>query len=88
MKLMKTTNLSQFRTHLASMLDAVNDDREPLLVTRQGGAAAVVMSADEYAAIETTLHLLRSPANIRRLRESIDELDRGEGTERQLVADG
>lgn len=82
---MRTTSYSEFRKNLASNLDRVNDDREPVLITRdRGKPAAVLMSLDEYASWEETLHLMKSPANAVRLREAITELEAGKGVERSL----
>ena len=45
----------------------------------------VMMSMDDYQALEETAYLLRSPKNMRRLIESIIELEGGRGSERTLV---
>jgi len=52
-------------------MDKVSDDRSPLIVTRRGGKAVVVLSLEEYRGMEETLYLMRSPANARRLLRSI-----------------
>ena len=44
-----------------------------------------MISLDDYEALEETAYLLRSPKNVRRLLESIAELESGGGTERDLV---
>jgi len=45
----------------------------------------VVISLEDYQALEETAYLLRSPKNARRLLESIAELEAGEGMERELL---
>jgi len=50
-------------------------------ITSKAGNA-VLMSADEYAALEETAHLLRSPANAERLSKSLASKRR---TERDLT---
>ncbi len=83
---MRTTSYSELRKNLARLLDRVNDDREPLIITRgRGKPAAVLMSLEEFASYEETRHLLRSPANAERQRQSIAELDAGGGKERKLA---
>ena len=83
---MRTTSYSELRRNLAAALDRVNEDREPVIITRdRGKPAAVLMSLEEFASWEETLHLLRSPANARRLQESIAEFEKGGGTERKLA---
>ena len=85
---MDTLSYSYTRQHFASVMDKVNEDRAPLLVTRQSGKPVVVMSLDDYNALEETAYLLRSPENARRLAESVAQLRQGGGTVRDLAADG
>lgn len=40
---------------------------------------------DDYEALEETAYLLRNPKNVRRLMESIAELESGKTTERELI---
>ncbi|MBB6504802.1 antitoxin YefM [Sphingomonas endophytica] len=67
------------------MIDKVVADRAPLAITRQRGEGAVLVSASEWASIEETLYLLRSPANGKRLLESVAELEAGGGEEHELI---
>ena len=82
---MDTITYTELRANLAAKMDAVNNDHAPLLVTRARGKAAVLISAEDYAAIEETLYLLASPKNAERLRASIAEHEGGQGTERDLI---
>lgn len=83
---MRATTATELRKNLASELDRVENDREPLIITRPGGKpAAILMSLEEFGSWEATQHLLKSPENARRLREAIARLDAGGGTPRQLV---
>jgi antitoxin YefM len=85
-RFMRTTSYSEFRKNLASNLDRVNDDCEPVLITRdRGKPAAVLMSLAEYASFEETMYLLRSRKNAQDLRESIAEMETTGGTERKLI---
>ncbi|HTG38610.1 type II toxin-antitoxin system prevent-host-death family antitoxin [Sphingomonas sp.] len=83
---MQTVSYSEARENLKSMIDKVVADRAPLAITRQRGEGAVLVSASEWASIEETLYLLRSPANAKRLLESIAEFDAGGGEVRDLIA--
>lgn len=77
---------TEFRQNLARYMDQVLEDRDPLVVTRQGGRGnVVVMSEAEFAGWQETVHLLSSPANAARLLRSIKEADAGETAERTLV---
>jgi antitoxin YefM len=83
---MRTTSYSELRKNLASALDRVVEDREPVIITRdRGKPAAVLMSLDEFTSWEETLHLLRSPANAARLTAAVEELGKGGGKERKLA---
>ena len=47
--------------------------------------AVVMISLEDYEAMEETTYLLRSPKNAKRLLESIDQLEQGKGKERELI---
>ena len=82
---MKTTTYSDFRRNLSATIDRVADDHEPVLITRSGGkSAAVLMSLEDFASFEETRYLLSSPENAKRLKQAVQELDIGQGIERQL----
>jgi antitoxin YefM len=67
---------SEARKHLFPLIQQVNDDRNPVEITSKGGDA-VLLSLADYQALEETAHLLRSPANVRRLLESLDQARAG-----------
>ncbi|UQV54365.1 type II toxin-antitoxin system Phd/YefM family antitoxin [Corynebacterium pseudodiphtheriticum] len=82
---MKTMSYSDSRAHYAEMLDTVTDDREEVIITRAGHEPVVVVSLDDYESLKETAYLLKSPANARRLLASIEQLENGEGTQRDLL---
>jgi len=84
---MEAITYSQTRQHLAEIMDKVSDDRAPILVTRQKGRPVVMMSLDDYNALEETAYLLRNPKNAKRLLESIENLMAQGGTARELAPD-
>jgi antitoxin YefM len=73
------TTYTALRENLASYLDRVVDDREVVVVKRRGARDVAIIAADELAGLEETAYLLRSPANARRLRNSLRELEQGGG---------
>ncbi len=82
---MDIISYSRARENLARLMDKVSDDRAPLIVTRRGGRSVVVLSLEEYRGMEETLHLMRSPANARRLLKSIRAAEKGEVAVRALI---
>ncbi|MDX8406104.1 MAG: type II toxin-antitoxin system prevent-host-death family antitoxin [Mariprofundus sp.] len=56
-----------------------------LIITRKSEGSVVMISLEDYEAMEETTYLLRSPANARKLLEYIAELESGQGTERALL---
>jgi antitoxin YefM len=63
----------------------VNDDHEPVIVTRAKGKPVVMVSLEDWASMDETTYLLASPENARRLRESIRELNEGKAVVRDLI---
>jgi len=72
------------RANLANTMAQVCNDHAPVIITRKSSAPVVMMSLEDYQAMEETTYLLRSPANARKLLESISELESGNGTVREL----
>ena len=60
------------------MIDKVAADRAPVMITRQRGENVVLISASEWAGMEETLYLLRSPKNAERLLEAVRGFEAGE----------
>ena len=78
---------TELRHRMASYFDQGTDNREPLVVTRQGGKGSVViMSEAEFAGWQETVHLLSSPKNATLLMESIRQARSGETRERGLLS--
>ena len=73
------------RANLASVMDRVCDDHEPLIITRNGEQAVVMLSLEDYKALEETSYLLRTPANAKRLLAAVTQLAANNGVERALV---
>ena len=73
------------RQNLAKTMDKVCEDHAPVIVTRKSSNSVVIMSLEDYEALQETAYLLRSPKNARRLIESIAQLEKDQGTERDLI---
>ncbi|MCL4492571.1 MAG: type II toxin-antitoxin system prevent-host-death family antitoxin [Nitrospirae bacterium] len=81
---MDTITYSSARTRLASTMKKVCESHEPVIITRQKEGAVVMLSLEDFKALEETSYLLRVPKNAKRLLESIAELERGGGKARKL----
>ena len=82
---MNTITYSSARSNLAQTMEKVCDDHNPVIITRKAARPVIMMSLDDYEALEETAYLLRSPKNARRLLESIAQLEAGKGIERELA---
>ncbi len=82
---MKAISYTAARQNLAKTMESVCKDHAPIIVTRKASESVVIISLEDYSALEETAYLLRSPKNARRLIESIAQLESGQGTERELV---
>ena len=72
------------RANLKAVMDRVVEDRTQVVVTRQKSEAVVMMSLADWNAMEETMHLLSTPSNASRLRESVEQLEAGHGKVRVL----
>lgn len=61
------TTYSRARANLAALCNEVTQNREVVIIQRRGAESAALIAADELASLMETAHLLKSPANARRL---------------------
>lgn len=81
---MDTITYTSARGNLAKTMKKVCDDHSPVVITRKTAQPVVMMSLEDFEALEETAYLLRSPKNARRLLESVAELEAGKGSEKEL----
>ena len=84
---MKTLSYTESRANYAQVLDDVVNNREETIITRAGHEPVVIVSLADYESLRETAYLMRSPANARRLLESIDRLENGGGARHDLAED-
>lgn len=82
---MNIISYSSFRSHLANVLDQVNEDHTPIIITRRNGQSAVLMSMEDFKGYEETAYLMANPANAYRLTASILEAENGKTTPHNLL---
>ncbi|MCP4691250.1 MAG: type II toxin-antitoxin system prevent-host-death family antitoxin [Desulfobacterales bacterium] len=84
---MNAVTFSNAGKQLSNIMEEVCDSHDPVIITRTDGSPVVMMSLEDYNAIEETMYLLRSPANAAHLRASIAEYEAGKYGERELIND-
>ena len=83
---MDAMTYTTLRANLASTMDRVCNDHEALIISRNGDQAVVMLSLEDYKALEETAYLLRTPTNAKRLLSAATQLNADQGTERELAA--
>ena len=74
---MRTANFTDLRKNLKGYLDSVVNDSETVIIHREGGSGAVLISLDEYNAIKETEYLMSSPETMAAIREAEKEIAGG-----------
>ena len=67
---MTTESLRAVRDHLSEVVDRVERQHERVIITRNGRAAAVVISPEDLAQLEETIDVLSDPAALTDIREA------------------
>ncbi|MEO7400174.1 MAG: type II toxin-antitoxin system prevent-host-death family antitoxin [Polaromonas sp.] len=82
---MDAITYSAARANLATTMDRVCNDHEALIITRNGEQSVVMLSLEDFQALEETAYLLRNPANAKRLLAAAEQLRAGKGVARELA---
>jgi len=82
---MTVINYTEARNNFKSVLDTVVNDADYTIINRRDADDAVVMSLDYFNAMQETLHLLKSPANVSHLEKSIAQYKEGKVTRHELI---
>lgn len=82
---MDAITYSTARARLASTMDRVCNDHEALIITRNGDQSVVMLSLEDFKAMEETAYLLRNPVNAKRLVSAIAQLSAGQGVQHTLT---
>src|SRR6202051_3264630 len=85
---MNILTFSEARVGFKQALDAVCNDHEPTVITRQRGEHVIMISLEDYNTMDETLNMLESPKNAKRLRESITEFKAGKTFTKGLLTNG
>jgi antitoxin YefM len=67
---MSIESLREVRDHFSEVVDRVEREHERVTITRNGRAAAVILSPDDLAELEETLEVLSDPGALADIREA------------------
>ncbi len=84
---MDAINYTTARENLAATMDKVCNDRNPVIITRKRDQAVVMISLEDYEALEETAYLLRSPENARRLNASLEAIKKDQTVSAEIQLD-
>lgn len=84
---MQVISYTEARNSLKALLDSVVENADYTLITRRDAENAVVMSQDYFDSLMETVHLLKSPANVAHLKESIEQYRAGKVQQKGLLDD-
>jgi antitoxin YefM len=82
---MQTISYSTFRSNLSSVMDSVNDDHKPVLITRQNGKPAVLISVEDFESYQEIAYLMQSPSNAQRLHDAMADIEAGKTLSHGLI---
>lgn len=82
---MEAISYTAFRANLAKKMKEICENHLGIIVTRKDKESVVVLSLEDYQALEETAYLLKSPKNAQRLAEAIEDVKKGNLIERKLI---
>jgi antitoxin YefM len=82
---MKVTSISKFRKDIKRFVDEVDQDQEPLIVTRSDNVSVVLLPLTTFNSYTETEYLLRNPVNAARLRRSLKKARTGAVQKHALI---
>lgn len=84
---MDAVSYTQIRNNFAETMNQVCEDHKPIIITRQKSDPVVMLSLEDYNAIEETLYLLKSPRNAEKLAKALEDLEEKRFIEKKLLED-
>ena len=76
---------SQARNNLRTLIDKVCLDFSEYIINTKDNKSAVLLSYDEYRGLKETLYLLSSKENRNRLLDAVEEIEKGNFKQRELL---
>ena len=77
MVMQETLPLAEIKAHLSQIVDRIEHEHDRVVLTRNGRAAAVIMSPDDLEVLEDTLELLSDPKALKEIDRARQDVARG-----------
>lgn len=74
---MNALSYSALRANLSSTMEGVCDNHDPVIITKKRAPSVVMISLEDYEAMEETASLLQNPVNAARLLKSLEDARKG-----------
>ncbi len=71
---MKTLSVSEVKMKLSGLVDLVNSTDEEILITKNGRAAAVLVSPEEFESWKETIAVRSDPALMKEIKRGLKAL--------------
>ncbi|MEI6603345.1 MAG: type II toxin-antitoxin system Phd/YefM family antitoxin [Clostridia bacterium] len=84
---MVAVNYTTLREKMKTYMDRVTDNYETMIITRKDNKNLVMLSEETYNNMLENIHVMGNKANYDWLMESKAQLEKGDGTSRNLIED-
>ena len=74
---MEAVSYTFLRQNLKKVLARIADTSDTFIITRRNGKNMIMLSQEDYDSLEETAYLMRSPANLKMLQESLKDIEEG-----------
>lgn len=71
---MKTLSISEAKMKLSSLVEAVRSTDEEIVITKNGSAAAILISPDDFANLKETIAIVSDDELMKEIRSGLREL--------------
>ena len=82
---MNALSYSALRANLAATMENVCDNHDPVIITKKREPSVVMISLEDYEAMEETASLLQNPVNAARLLQSLEDVKKGNFVNKTLA---
>lgn len=84
---METISYTETRRNFRHTMEMVCNNHAPVIITRQNERSVVMISLEDYNAIEETMYLLHNPNNASRLMKSVENIRNNTNLQERTLVD-